>query len=263
MARWHLLHDRHPRSAAENMAIDEYLFNICHRERRGFLRLYRWLRPTFSFGFSQKAEKAIDREFITAQGCDYVRRITGGKTVLHDNEITYALVSSEETFYRDHDLFQSYTLIARVLVEALRRLGVDAALSRGSSGELSRSHNPCFSFPTPSEIEVGGRKIIGSAQKRDKQALLQHGSIPLTMDYELYARGTRSRSEAIAAAMTTLKDAAGGAGETGDELCAALIGAFGDFVKSDLSAFDLGAEAGADLEPLYRKYASAEWNLAV
>ena len=72
---------------------------------------------------------------------------TGGKTVLHDHEITYAVVSSEDLFFKEHDLHQSYMLISRVLVQAMRSLGVDASLSKGSAAELSRSSNPCFSFP--------------------------------------------------------------------------------------------------------------------
>ena len=66
---------------------------------------------------------------------------------------------------------------SRVLLQAIRSLGVAATLSRGSAAELSRSHNPCFSFPTPHEIEVGGKKIVGSAQKRDKEALLQQAAV--------------------------------------------------------------------------------------
>ena len=186
---WFLLLETEPRRAAENMARDEYLFRLCHERKCGFFRIYAWERPSFSTGVSQKADKALNLDFIKANGCDYVRRITGGKTVLHDHEITYAVASSEDLFFKEHDLHQSYLLISRVLVQALQSLGVEAALSQGSPSELSRSHNPCFSFPTPNEIEVNGKKIIGSAQKRDKQALLQHGSIPLTMNYDLYAGG--------------------------------------------------------------------------
>lgn len=162
---WFLLLETEPRRAAENMARDEYMFQLCHESKRGFLRIYAWERPSFSTGVSQKAAKALDLDFIKANGCDYVRRISGGKTVLHDHEITYAVASSEDLFFKEHDLHQSYLLISRVLVRALQSLGVAATLSAGSPAELSRSLNPCFSFPTPNEIEVSGKKIIGSAQK--------------------------------------------------------------------------------------------------
>jgi lipoate-protein ligase A len=260
MPAWFLLLETEPKPAAENMARDEYLFRLCHDSRRGFLRIYSWARPTFSTGVSQKAAKALNLDFIRANGCDYVRRITGGKTVLHDNEITYAIASSEDLFFKEHDLHQSYLLISRVLVQALRSLGVDAVLSQGSPSELSRSHNPCFSFPTPNEIEVNGRKIIGSAQKRDKQALLQHGSIPLTMNYERYAAGANFSPELLARSMTTWSDISG---RSREELTAALVESFGSFVGGDFSPLELSREDQLQLAALTEKYSSDAWNLVL
>ena len=107
---------------------------------------------------------------------------------------------------------------------------------------------------------MGGRKIIGSAQKRDKEALLQHGSIPLTMNVDLYAGGTRSRPEAIAAAMTTLSAVSAA---TAEQLCQALVAAFTDFVGTELEETVLGADAAVELEALVGKYRSQEWNFAL
>jgi lipoate-protein ligase A len=189
-----------------------------------------------------------------------VRRLTGGKAVLHHREITYAVASSEDLFFKEHDLHQSYMLISRVLVQAIRSLGVDAVLSKGSAAELSRSHNPCFSFPTPHEIEAGGKKIVGSAQKRDKQALLQHGSIPLDMDYDLYAGGARFPAAALRSSMTTWGAISSrGAGELKDALAAS----FRDFAGSELAPMAFGAEDEQRIRELREKYASDAWNLSL
>ena len=246
------------------MARDEYLFRLCHESKRGFFRIYAWAQPSFSTGVSQKADKALNLDFIKANGCDYVRRITGGKTVLHDHEITYAVASSEDLFFKEHDLHQSYLLISRVLVQALRALGVEAALSQGSPSELSRSHNPCFSFPTANEIEVNGKKIIGSAQKRDKQALLQHGSIPLTMDYNLYASGANFSPDLIARSMTTWNDISGRSlGRSREELTAALVQSFRSFIGMDFCLMEFNQEDQRQLAVLTEKYSSDAWNLVL
>ncbi len=260
MPSWFLLAEPEPLPAAENMARDEHLFNLCHEKKLGFLRLYAWARPTFSIGVSQRAQKALDLDFVRSRGCEYVRRITGGKAVLHHREITYAVASSEDLFFKEHDLHQSYMLISKVLVQAIRSLGVDATLSRGSAAELSRSHNPCFSFPTPHEIEVAGRKIVGSAQKRDKQALLQHGSIPLAMDYSLYAGGANFPAAALQQSMTTWGDISG---REPQELQEALVSSFRDFSGGDLAPMEFSAEDERRLFELREKYASDAWNLSL
>lgn len=260
MPSWFLLAEPEPLPAAENMARDEHLFNLCHEKKQGFLRLYAWEKPTFSIGVSQRAQRALNVEFIKRNGCEYVRRITGGKAVLHHREITYAVASSEDLFFREHDLHQSYLLISRVLVQAIRSLGVDAVLSKGSASELSRSHNPCFSFPTAHEIEVAGSKIVGSAQKRDRQALLQHGSIPLSMDYDLYAGGANFPAAALRKSMTTWSDISA---REAHELRGALAASFRDFSGSDLVPMAFSAADGLRIGELREKYASDAWNLSL
>lgn len=259
MPAWFLLLEPEPLQAAENMARDECLFDLCHEKKCGFLRLYAWEKPTFSIGVSQKAERALDLEFIRRHGCEYVRRVTGGKAVLHHHEITYALASSEDLFFKEHDLHQSYMLISLVLLKAIRSLNVDAAFSQGSAAELSRSHNPCFSFPTPHEIEVQGKKIVGSAQKRDHVALLQHGAIPLAMDYDLYAGGANFNAAMLHESMTTWGDVS----QSGSaELLGALLRSFRDFVGTDLIPMAFSPAELNRITTLRGKYASTAWNLA-
>jgi lipoyl(octanoyl) transferase len=256
-AQWFFIPDREPLPAALNMARDEFLFNLCHEKKFGFFRLYSWNNPSFSFGVSQRISRAVDVDFVTANHCSYVRRMTGGKTVLHNDEITYSVISSEDIFYKDNDLYRSYMLIARVLVVAFKSIGLDAYLSQGSSSSLSRSNNPCFSFPTPNELEINGKKIAGSAQKRDKHALLQHGSIPVSMDYDLYARGTRSDPGSIKNSMTTLSEVSN---KTRDDLYRALIESFRSFVGAHMEEFEFDREDNHEVEKIEKKYISTDWN---
>ncbi len=257
MPSWYFLYERQPLSAAENMAVDEHLFDICHRQKTGFLRIYSWLRPTFSFGVSQKIDRAVNAGFIENHGYEYVRRMTGGKTVLHDDEITYAVASSEDVFFREHDPHHSYLLISRVLVDAFQSIGINASLSKGSSGEMARSHHPCFSFPANNEIEVDGKKIVGSAQKRDRAALLQHGSIPVTMNYESYAAGSNSNAEFIRSSMTTLATVSSVKKE---DCVRAMVSSFSRFIGGPLAEFDSETIDRDQLKKLTEKYRSHEWN---
>lgn len=239
------------------MARDEYLFNLCQQKKMGIVRLYGWESPSFSFGVSQKISKAIDPDVIKKNNADFVRRITGGKTVLHDDEITYAVISSEDLFYKDNDLYKSYMLISEVLVDAFRHVSVNAVLSAGSPPGLSRSDNPCFSFPTPNEIEVDGKKIVGSAQKRNNKALLQHGSIPVSMNYDLYAAGARSRPAILQRSMTTLSEVSK---ISKSQMIKALEAAFQNFVGQELMPLEFNSDDISQINEIQKKYLSSEWN---
>ncbi|MCK4763994.1 MAG: lipoate--protein ligase family protein [Candidatus Aminicenantes bacterium] len=293
MANWYLVNDKAPLPAAENMARDEYLFQLCHEKKTGFFRLYSWAVPTFSIGVSQQINKVLNLEYIENSDFSYVRRITGGKTVLHYDEITYAVITSADTFYKRtasapyegpggrlsdqddrracffskgsgsiskvNDLYKSYMLIAKILVSAFQRLGIDAYLSQGSPSKLSKSNNPCFSFPTPNEIEIAGKKIVGSAQKRDNTALLQHGSIPVTMDFAAYARGTGVPEGLIGRSMTTLNQVCE---KSRENLAAALIESFESFIGGSLQEFEFGKSHTREITKLREKYASKDWNFS-
>lgn len=261
MSRWFLLLEKAPLPAAVNMARDEFLFHWCQTHEAGILRLYAWECPAFSIGASQKSSRAVNLDVLRDGNYPLVRRITGGKTVLHDDEITYAVVSSEAVFHKDHDLLQSYRLIAQILVDALKHLEIPAKLSTARHPALARSDHPCFSFPTPNEIEIGNRKIIGSAQKRNHRALLQHGSIPFSMNHDLYARGTRMRPERIRDSMITLGDVQPQL--TRDALNRAVVDAFQAFTQETFEEFDIEAQDTRMLEALVDKYRGDDWNLSL
>jgi lipoate-protein ligase A len=184
MKNWRSLTHERPLPGFLNMAIDEYLFRSLSKEPETVLRFYQWERPTASLGYGQRAARVVDPEFCRRNGIDIVRRQTGGKLVLHHQEITYSVVSNDvETF--TSTLGGSYKLISQALVKGLEKMGLAASLSEKAPPFYARGTMPCFSHPAQDEIEIGGLKIVGSAQKRTGGRFLQHGSIPMDHDEDL------------------------------------------------------------------------------
>jgi lipoyl(octanoyl) transferase len=188
------------RDGALNMAIDDFLFQQREdgKDRSGVLRIYRWSPPALSLGFHQRYDIACDEEFLRSRQIDIVRRPTGGKAVLHYEELTYSVTASlEEGYFKGDALDLSYAKIALGLKRSLELLGLSPELEKRDKKLNVSSPSPCFLVPTQKEILIEGKKVIGSAQKRGVNAFLQHGSIPIKLDYELLAKATRNKSEDI------------------------------------------------------------------
>lgn len=184
MKEWDIIVDRTPFAGSWNMAVDDFLFQGLGDQPQTYLRFYMWERPTVSLGYSQKIHKVVNVNFCRENGIDIVRRITGGKLVLHHKEITYSVCSSDiETF--TSKLMDSYRLVSEALIRGLKKMGLKSCLAATPPKSYSRGNLPCFSYPAQNEIEVEGKKIIGSAQKRIGSKFVQHGSIPLEEDDEL------------------------------------------------------------------------------
>ncbi len=198
-------------------------------EARSFLRFYRWDVPTVSIGHHQQPERAADVAYCAANHIPVVRRPTGGRAVLHDCELTYAVVSNDHRFFPLGSLDRTYLVIAQALQKGLGRLGICSDLAAGgreigSSARVDLKH-PCFASASRHELLVGGRKIAGSAQRRLKRAFLQHGSIPLELDVPVMARALGVSEQLIAASTTSVSEAAGRKVEF-EELAAALQAGF-------------------------------------
>ncbi|MFQ5532525.1 MAG: biotin/lipoate A/B protein ligase family protein [Candidatus Methylomirabilales bacterium] len=178
-ARWRFFPDE-PRDGPTNMAIDEMLALGCDR---GFspptLRVYRWSVPTVSLGYNQPLHD-VDLTACRHRGVPVVRRPTGGRALLHDQELTYSLVLPIPRGSRG--VLHDYQWIAHCLLLALRRLGVTATLNRGDhfTGDAG---GLCFLSPSRYELTVNGRKLVGSAQRRFSQSLLQQGSLLIEIEY--------------------------------------------------------------------------------
>jgi len=206
MQPWHLIVEPAPLLGSWNMAVDEVFFRRTEEKPRTFLRFYQWERPTASLGYSQEAAKVVDTAFCAAHGIDIVRRMTGGKLVLHHREVTYSVASSDAAVFTE-TLRESYQLISRALLKGLSIMGLAARLAETSPPAYVKGTMPCFAFPARDEIEIGGKKIVGSAQKRTGARFLQHGSIPLEKDEALLAAVSRPGESAESLGMTSLSEA--------------------------------------------------------
>lgn len=187
MNMWHLI-DSGPNLAVYNMAVDEELLARAQAGKAApVLRFYTWSPPAVSIGRFQKIEEAVNHGACARHHIDIVRRITGGRAVLHDRELTYSIISRLDEPLFPSTVLGAYKVIATGLLAGLKRLGIPAEMvSRGNRhAGLVKKHvkDPaCFSSPSWYEILAGNRKIIGSAQRRLSNAFLQHGSI--LMDYD-------------------------------------------------------------------------------
>jgi lipoate-protein ligase A len=171
------------------MALDEALMARARETGAILLRVYEWESPTLSLGRHQTARGLYDLDAARARGVGFVGRPTGGRAVLHHREITYSVAAPVGAL---GSLPESYRRINRLLLEALRRLGVNAGMAQPSGVAPHPGVAPCFEEPVAGEIVAGGRKLVGSAQWRDREALLQHGSILVDDDQTLASELLRS-----------------------------------------------------------------------
>jgi lipoyl(octanoyl) transferase len=189
METWYFI-DSKDQSPAYNMALDEKLMDW-HREGTipPVVRFYGWNPPTLSVGYFQNIEKEINMEAVKAHGLGFVRRPTGGRGVLHDDELTYSVIVSESHTAMPDTVTEAYRVISQGLLEGFRNLNLQAEFSiPRSKEEKDRLKRPrsavCFDAPSWYEMIVEGRKVAGSAQTRQKGVILQHGSIIRSVDVD-------------------------------------------------------------------------------
>ncbi len=211
-SEWRLWVDRTPRPGWANMAIDQTLLDRASAGER-WLRLYGWAPSCLSFGRHEPAARRYDASRIAALGLDVVRRPTGGRAVWHGREVTYTVACPGGV----GSLRESYLEIHRMILDALRGLGVEADLAPRSAAAAVDT-GACFARPAGGEILVGGRKVVGSAQLRQGDALLQHGSILLGDDQATVGAVTRGLAAPDMA--TPLRAIVGASLEEGDLIAA-------------------------------------------
>lgn len=175
MARWRLIVDPGLKGT-ENMAVDEAVLRAADSAPGAVptLRVYGWSEPTVSIGYLQKAA------VLLSSGLPVVRRITGGRAVLHDRELTYSIVAGTEDEPFAGGITGAYSFISRCIIEALKEAGVEAGFARATGNPGGK--DACFHTPSRYEVLVDGRKLVGSSQRRFKNSFLQHGSILLGID---------------------------------------------------------------------------------
>ncbi|GMV33764.1 lipoate--protein ligase family protein [Chloroflexi bacterium CFX5] len=275
MTPWRLLLTP-PSSGAWNMAVDEAILEHIHRgESKPTLRLYAWEPPCLSLGHAQPF-KDVDLERLRARGWDVVRRMTGGRAILHTDELTYSVSGPAEDPILAGSVLESYNRLAKALLFAMQDLGAPVEIKEGLAGNTTFSNPVCFEVPSTYEITVNGKKLIGSAQARKKEGVLQHGSLPLNGDltricdalvFEDEAARDAAKKRLLARA-TTVSTALGEVGESAFGVESGWERAARSFVQGFEAELGIRFEAGelskSEIqragELVKEKYAHPSWN---
>jgi lipoyl(octanoyl) transferase len=166
---------------AKNMAIDEVLATrVVPKENVPVFRIYGWQPVAISLGYGQDPKK-LDLHKCQLDGIDIVRRPTGGRAVFHAEEITYSVIIPKNSEFFSPDILSTYNLISKGLLAGLKLFGIDTQLVKRRVDEKKsatyKNDVPCFSFSAEYEIAYANKKLVGSAQRRYENSILQHGSI--------------------------------------------------------------------------------------
>jgi lipoate-protein ligase A len=246
---------------ATNMAIDEVLWGARRTgEAAPTLRFFAWDPPTVSLGYGQALDDAVSMETARRLGVGVVRRPTGGSAIYHDGperELTYSVVATNDDLGVTTDLLEAYRWIASVLARGLRALGAPVEIM-GVRRVKGQTPPFCFARTGRYEIEIGGRKLVGSAQRRRGRCFLQHGSVLLGAD-EPRLRALFPTTPDPMASLTTL-EAALGRRPTFEEVAGALQTAFETEHGTALRPGGLSEAEQALVDRLVaEKYASDAW----
>ena len=271
-AEWRLIVDEAPRSGAANMALDQAIAEAAARgEQAPTLRFYQWAPPAVSLGRHQ-AYSELDAARIAALGYDIVRRPTGGRAILHVDELTYSICAPASEERVQGTVMDAYLRLSRALLRGLNTVGLTAADK--APGHVRSGKNvsaACFEVPSAYEITVDGRKLIGSAQSRRAGYVLQHGSLPLRGDITRLidvlaldeSESTRLR-ELLGARATTLSSALrladDAAASSFDAVSQQLRQGFADELQLTFrTAAPSAAEIQRCAELIRITYANSEW----
>jgi lipoate-protein ligase A len=282
LREWRLVKSK-PAYGAWNMAVDEAILeSVIAGDSLSTLRLYAWEPACLSLGYAQPVAN-VDRVALETRGWGLVRRPTGGRAILHGDELTYSVIGTENDPRLAGGVLESYYNLSIALLEALHLIGIPAeALEKppaqritaenlvveGSTVLQKANQNPvCFEVPSNYEITVGGKKLVGSAQARRKQGILQHGTLLLSGDLTRIVQVLKFRNEAARqrAASRLLEHATTAEGVAGRiitwaEAANAYIQAFSKVLTLELGPGELTTEELARAEELVvEKYTDLDW----
>lgn len=251
--RWRL-HATPPLGGAENMAVDEALLRRAATTGEAVLRVYAWAEPTLSLGRNQPGRGQYDEAMLARRGVAVVRRLTGGRAVMHHREVTYSVTAPESP---GESLRDAYARINRVLVRGLQALGVRATLAVPAARAPIPSTAPCFEEPTEGELVLGGRKLVGSAQLREGGAMLQHGSI-LIEDDQLLVGSLLKEPGPPPPPPATLHEALGRVPPL-LEVADTLFDAVRELEDADASELVVDPPLRSDIDLALHRYRDADW----
>ena len=180
---WRLIHSE-ALDGATNMAIDESVLHaVADGQAQPTLRFFAWDPPCLSLGRAQSASDA-DLSRLQSQGWGLVRRPTGGRAILHRDELTYSIAAPMNDPRVAGSIVESYRRLSAGLLAGLNQLGLSAESNSSHSGQ-SLGGPVCFEEVSEYEITVGKQKLLGSAQLRKRGVVLQHGTLPISGDTTL------------------------------------------------------------------------------
>ncbi len=241
------------------MAVDEHLLAKHCLSGTPLLRLYGWTPPAITIGRYQGTER-IDLDACRERGVEVVRRITGGGAIFHDNEVTYSVVWPDTRRGSQIGTERLFETINAFILETYRSLGLDPvyAKERGPREKSSGRAQFCFSGNENHDILIAGKKIGGNAQRQVRGAVLQHGSIPLAIDYSALQIYFRDR---IDAGNFTALSAACGREVSAHELGDRITDAFRNVMGVGLAEMDIDGDEEASVRELMDdRYSRDEWN---
>ena len=258
-----------PAHGAWNMAVDEAILEATvEGNAPPTLRLYAWQPPCLSLGYAQSVAD-VDKERLAALGWELVRRPTGGRAILHTDELTYAVIGPQREPRLQGSILESYQRLSKALLGALRLLGLPAqAHSLLSENQNGGAKGPvCFEVPSNYEIIVHGKKLVGSAQARKREGVLQHGTLPLWGDLTRITQALCFKDEneregaavRLKARATTVEEVLGYR-VPWDEAAQAFVSAFEQELALNLKPAGLSqAELARAGELVSVKYGGREW----
>lgn len=248
--QWNLLITP-PAPGSWNMAVDQYLME----SGENWLRLYQWEKPTLSLGYFQKMEEIVEEPILSGKA-DLVRRLTGGKAVLHNYEVTYSVTADSDDF--PGALKESYKTIGNALTAGLEELGVKSRLVEREPQKLEDGN--CFKVPGWYEVIFQDKKLIGSAQTRKKGRLLQHGSL-LTDCNRSLLNSLFPAPEEQDASLITLKEILNNTPST-EEIETALIKGFKTSWDIEFIPKELNQAAHQRVKKIEMRYLDIKWTKA-
>jgi lipoate-protein ligase A len=264
---WRLILDPLPGRGAWNMAADEAILESCIRgESLPTLRLYAWEPPCLSLGYAQPIQD-VDLARLQVRGWELVRRLSGGRAVLHTDELTYSIIARSDEPRVAGTVLESYYRLAQALVEALNLISLPVQVNEKAVSSNEKTNPVCFEVPSTYEITIGGKKLIGSAQARRKDGVLQHGSLPLKGDLTRILQvlnfpgedARRQAAERLLAHATTV-EMAHGRSVSWEEAAQAFTTSFRTTLAMDLQPGDLTqTERSRTRELIEKKYAHDDW----
>lgn len=257
-----------PAIGAWNMAADEAILESVYMgDSQPTLRLYAWQPACLSLGHAQPFAEVNTAE-LAAKGWTIVRRPTGGRAILHVDELTYAVIAPETEPRVKGGVLESYLRLSQALLDTLQRLGLSPEANEKHSAKTAGHQNPvCFEVPSNYEITVQGKKLIGSAQARRKEGILQHGALPLfgdltriisVLNFEDAAAQARAESRLLEHATTVEREL--GKPITWQKASTAIQQAFTEALNLDLVPGLLTTKEEDRTKELVReKYANDNW----